>query len=175
MPIIPTSTSPTRPGTPASAPKRASPAEGRSDSAEPRNLARTFEGGALVIGVAVLAFRGLSVKNEATIAVFGVACCLLLPALLAVKLWQPDSFQFGSFMGRGLPGSLGTALFVASLAPLMPAVVYYKPLTWVSPIPAGLLTSAVLAAPLMGIGPRPLRHSFDFLKTVAAPGPLWYQ
>lgn len=118
-----------------------------------------------LIGIA-LSFPFSRFAKEPAVTIFAVACCVLLPVVLAVKLWQPDSFELGSFVGQKLPASLSPALVVGSMAPFVPALVYFRPLRWISPIPRGLLLSAILAALLLRFGMRRLDRTPGVLGAV---------
>lgn len=119
-----------------------------------RVIAKASRQASLAAVIIVLTSPWLHIASQPGISIFTVASCSLLPIVVGLKLWQPDAFQLGSFVGRRLPASLDAAFFVGSLVPVLPAVLYFRPLRWTSPIPAGLVISALLGAPLLGFGLR---------------------
>jgi hypothetical protein len=79
------------------------------------------------------------------ISAYSIAVCLLLPATLGVRLWRPEAFQFGDFVGARLPTSLSAATFFGGVLPLGTGLLFFRPLRWSDPVWRGLVVSVLLA------------------------------
>ena len=94
--------------------------------------------------------------------------CLLLPAAVTVKVWQPDAFQLGRAAGLRLPASLNSPFLIGGAAPLLPAFLFFPPVRWTSAIAIGLVFAAVVGYPLLRRGLRRVdRSPRDLAGTVA--------
>jgi hypothetical protein len=98
----------------------------------------------------------------------GIATCLVLPAAVALKVWQPDAFQLGAAIDARLPPSVAIAFTLGSLAPIISAVFGYRPVRWESAIPAGLAAAALVGLPLFRRGLRRVDRTPRILVSAAA-------
>ncbi|MGH7487977.1 MAG: hypothetical protein ACREMY_20615, partial [bacterium] len=55
---------------------------------------------------------------------------LLVPATVAVKLWSPSSFQFGTLVGGGAPPGIDIALMFGALFAVVMEWMFCQPLHW---------------------------------------------
>lgn len=86
------------------------------------------------------------VHTPALARVISVGGLFLLPGALAVKLWSPSSFQFGSLVGGGSPPSIDLALLLGSLLAVAMEWLLCQPLRWSAAIVPVTLATALLCA-----------------------------
>jgi hypothetical protein len=116
-----------------------------------RHIARAF-GLAGILAVFLMTLIGHTSTYSLSRLALAVAVCLVVPATVALKVWQPDAFQMGSALGSRLPASLNTAFATGSLAPIFPAVFGYRPMRWDSAVLPALAASALIGVPLFAGG-----------------------
>ncbi len=132
-----------------------------------QRLARAFGWAGVLAAVLMLLIGRTPTYSLARLAM-AIAICLVLPATVALKVWQPDAFQLGSAMGSRLPASLNAAFLMGSLSPILPAVLGYRPLRWESALPAALAAGALVCYPLLRRGLRRVDRTPGGLAQTAA-------
>ena len=125
-------------------------------------------GWAGVLAALLMLFLGRTPTYSLARLVMATLICLVLPAAVALKVWQPDAFQLGSAMGSRLPPSLNTAFTMGSLVPILPAVIGYRALRWESAIPAALVAAVLVGYPLFRGGLRRIDQTPRGLTAAAA-------
>jgi len=132
-----------------------------------RRIARAF-GWTGILAIVLTFVIGRTPTYSVARLAMAIPICLVLPATVALKVWQPDAFQLGSAVGSRLPASLNTAFSMGCLAPIFPAAFGYRPMRWESAIPAALVVAALVGYPLFRWGLRRLDRNPRGLAFTAA-------